>query len=1545
MHFSCRICRSRAHVAAMCDNKKIVKTEQTNVCLSTNLQNQFNYLLPIILMQMQGHDGTLFKFNCLLDTASSRTYISQAISDKLNLNSNLCKDVEYKVKTFLGSGNKSLRETSINVFLPSGRYLLRPILVDRSFNVEMNVRGLNQSIENIKSKNFKLAANYDEPVQGLIGADILQFMKDLKVVQCMHGSAFHVTTGIIPFGDTNNFLYPGQVPIEPKNSCSELNFKTIIAEVSSPKSSDINFCLKPRRSYEDPAAPFFSESSVERNIDNATVMANLDSMFSCESIGITEGPDSISNYDSEKIKSFEKGIEIIDGQVHVELPFHDNVDDVPPNHNISLKICDIVSKKLEAKGKLESYNQLFFDQVKEGVIEEFECSPANFVDFNWLPHHPVYKDDVTSTFPARPVFNCSLKSDKNKPSLNEASYVGINLMQDMAALIMLFRTNKFALLGDLRKAFLQIKLKLLKDRNRFCFFFRVGNKLRCFRYKTLIFGYCASPFILNYVLKYLANLSPQDSCTEMIRNNFFVDNLATTHNDLSVLTDLYKTCVSRMDKYHFDLRSCNSNSESLRNIMIQDGKYVTHGCEFDKVLGYRYSAIGDKMKLATVNIDVKANTQRKLLSECPKIFDPLGFATPVTVRSKSLLSSLWSKRSGSGPHWDKVIASEDTKIWSKLAPELSKLSEVEFPRYALSQDKQTDLLLYCDASKRAYGYVAYAKQGTESNFIISKVKTAPIQEKTLPTLELLSVFLAMQGLKVILSNFKEFNIKSVYMAVDAQVVLSWILSDQIKSKKVFIANRVKDIKKIKADILSEFKVDIQFKYVPTAENPADLLTRGLSLESYKQNLDFWLRGPLWIRSEEVKWPTSELKCLSTNSQNIVMATQLEPVPPNSFIFSFERYASFAKILGVATRVIKILNKCGVLKKEKMRKFWGSEDYQECAKICLLKNMQAECFNKEILFLKDPRDKPVPELVMNFNLFLDENQLVRSDCRLGKSQYFDMNIIHPVLLPKLHPLTKLIVEDCHYKVKHLGIQSTLNKVRMSGFRLIKPFQTIKAVINPCAMCTKFNALSYKYPRMTNLPKHRVNMVRPFGHVGVDYTGHIYVKVEIPKKEGEESKKKEFVEKKFYLLIFTCLNVRACHVELIPEMSTEHFVLALVRFCNEYGIMSHIYSDNAKSFIAGVHVLEKVIASEEFKDRFNIYNIKHIKIPLYSPWVGASWERLIRTIKSCLKKTIGRTKLDYFNLKTVLSDIQVAVNCRPLTYRCAEDNGLEVITPNKFLKPNVESNLILRDPKELLPKSVSRKNLIKSLDDREKMVNHFKDLWYEEYLLSLRSLYRNLYENDYENKIKVNDIVLIKNPAKGRHHWRLGRVVELIFGSDNKVRSAKLLKGDAKYRENERKLELHSLSHLYPLELSITHDHVVETEVDQDLLDLEVEDFSNLESQIDLNENEINENGSNSGLVSDDGDIVGGKVSQVEEIIESSENQGDAQNLDSFRFNRDLNPSELDNWNRNLESEPDNLRGQVENNVQGQVYSQPSVSARGRVRRPARKILDDQFDFDP
>ena len=73
-------------------------------------------------------------------------------------------------------------------------------------------------------------------------------------------------------------------------------------------------------------------------------------------------------------------------------------------------------------------------------------------------------------------------------------------------------------------------------------------------------------------------------------------------------------------------------------------------------------------------------------------------------------------------------------------------------------------------------------------------------------------------------------------------------------------------------------------------------------------------------------------------------------------------------------------------------------------------MQNKCFHNEIEFLNDPRDKSIPELIRNFNLFLDEHQVVRSDCRLGKAHYFSRDIIHSILLPKLHSLTRLIIQD-------------------------------------------------------------------------------------------------------------------------------------------------------------------------------------------------------------------------------------------------------------------------------------------------------------------------------------------------------------------------------------------------------------------------------------------------------------------------------------------------------------------------------------------------------
>ena len=90
--------------------------------------------------------------------------------------------------------------------------------------------------------------------------------------------------------------------------------------------------------------------------------------------------------------------------------------------------------KLEKTGYLDKYNQVFFDQLDKGIIEEFSCAPKDFHQFIWLPHRPVIKDDDQTTTKIRPVFNCSLKTRKDKPSLNETIYGGVNIMQNMLQL-------------------------------------------------------------------------------------------------------------------------------------------------------------------------------------------------------------------------------------------------------------------------------------------------------------------------------------------------------------------------------------------------------------------------------------------------------------------------------------------------------------------------------------------------------------------------------------------------------------------------------------------------------------------------------------------------------------------------------------------------------------------------------------------------------------------------------------------------------------------------------------------------------------------------------------------------------------------------------------------------------------------------------------------------------------------------------------------------------------------------------------------------------
>ena len=110
------------------------------------------------------------------------------------------------------------------------------------------------------------------------------------------------------------------------------------------------------------------------------------------------------------------------------------------------------------------------------------------------------------------------------------------------------------------------------------------------------------------------------------------------------------------------------------------------------------------------------------------------------------------------------------------------------------------------------------------------------------------------------------KIQSVILAVDAQVVLSWLVSKKIKTNNLFVRNRLTEIKTLTEHLVLTYGVNIVPKYVPTSENNADLLSRGITLNKFREIFPKWINGPSWLTFGLENWLEGTLGCLSASNQ-------------------------------------------------------------------------------------------------------------------------------------------------------------------------------------------------------------------------------------------------------------------------------------------------------------------------------------------------------------------------------------------------------------------------------------------------------------------------------------------------------------------------------------------------------------------------------------------------------------------------------------------------------------------------------------------------------
>ena len=196
-------------------------------------------------------------------------------------------------------------------------------------------------------------------------------------------------------------------------------------------------------------------------------------------------------------------------------------------------------------------------------------------------------------------------------------------------------------------------------------------------------------------------------------------------------------------------------------------------------------------------------------------------------------------------------------------------------------------------------------------------------------------------------------------------------------------------------------------------------------------------------------------------------------------------------------------------------------------------------------------------------------------------------------------------------------------------------------------------------MSPWPRNKVIRSLPFQYTGLDYFGPLYI------KRGNHVDRR-----KVWVWLFTCVAVRAIHLEIAEE-----FLLVLRRFIARRAKPQQIVLDNAPQFKltkSSVDIAwENVLGDLDVQSHIAEQKIKWSFIVQLSPWMGGFNERLVGISKMALRNAIGKTFLTMLQLQTFLTETEAMINSRPLVYLGEDLNDRAALTPSHFLSPNTKT----------------------------------------------------------------------------------------------------------------------------------------------------------------------------------------------------------------------------------------------------------------------------------
>ncbi|XP_065367154.1 uncharacterized protein LOC135959932 [Calliphora vicina] len=397
------------------------------------------------------------------------------------------------------------------------------------------------------------------------------------------------------------------------------------------------------------------------------------------------------------------------------------------------------------------------------------------------------------------------------------------------------------------------------------------------------------------------------------------------------------------------------------------------------------------------------------------------------------MQELWILKIG----WDESIPQELHLAWEYFVSDLKTLNSLEIPRFCLAAESQSvQLHGFCDSSIRAYGCCFYFRVKTNSGNVsvrlfTAKSRVAPTKRKSLPKLELCGAQLLAKLYSKVKNLFAIPNLE-VFLWTDSQIVLHW-LKQHSSTLSVFVGNRVSEIQDLTTGCI--------WRHVPTHFNPADIVSRGSTVEELASSI--WFNGPAFLTLGASKWPPNKIDQLSIENQQDIDREKRKTV------LSLEATSNY------------ILD---------------SPQELENALLRIVFNLQQHHFQDDIqraLKKNDPQGalkclNPFIDSSNGFNLLKVGGRLEFAAISEGQK--------HPIILPSKNHFVDCYVRHLHISNYHAGPKALMSLIRQR-FWIINSRNLCRRIVNSCPQCIRYRPRLLQQ-MMGNLPVERLNPSRPF-----------------------------------------------------------------------------------------------------------------------------------------------------------------------------------------------------------------------------------------------------------------------------------------------------------------------------------------------------------------------------------------------------------------------------------------------------------------------------------